>query len=71
MTINPPNVGLLASSLGFALTLEPLEANGRWYLGTFCAEEGPISRESVEYFPSQEAAAQAMATGEWSQRDHF
>ncbi|QDF99713.1 hypothetical protein CJ010_10725 [Azoarcus sp. DD4] len=39
------------------------------YLGT-ADENGPVSRESVEYFRSQHAADHALATGRWQQRIH-
>ena len=37
------------------------------YIGT-ADEDGPASRESVEYFRSQHAAEHALATGCWQQR---
>lgn len=70
MTNNSQPLGMLAKAAGQPLPLEPLCSNGPWYLGTFCPKEGPVSRESVEYFPSQEAAENAMASGEWTQRAH-
>ncbi|AKU14444.1 hypothetical protein AzCIB_4558 [Azoarcus sp. CIB] len=39
------------------------------YIGT-ADEDGPVSRESVEYFRSQYAAEHALATGRWQQRLH-
>ena len=39
------------------------------YIGTV-DEDGPVFRESVEYFRSQHAAARALATGRWQQRIH-
>jgi hypothetical protein len=39
------------------------------YIGT-ADEDGPVSRESVEYFRSQHAADHALATGRWQQRIH-
>ncbi|MFT3803482.1 MAG: hypothetical protein QM766_20000 [Burkholderiaceae bacterium] len=37
------------------------------YIGT-ADDDGPVSRESVEYFRSQHAADRALATGRWQQR---
>lgn len=73
MTGNHPSLnqlGSLARAAGYRLPLEPLQANGRWYLGTACPDDGPVSRESVEYFPSRKAAETALLSGEWTQRDH-
>ena len=39
------------------------------YIGT-ADEDGPVSRESVEYFRSQHAADHALTTGRWQQRIH-
>jgi hypothetical protein len=38
-----------------------------YYIGT-ADEDGPVSRESIEYFPSHEAASHALTTGRWHQR---
>lgn len=62
-------VGKLALESGVRLELKVLQSNAGYYLGTF-DEDGPYSRESLEYFPSQGIAEAAMASGEWTQRDH-
>ncbi len=49
------------------LPLAVLKSNAGYYIGTF-DEEGPCSRESVEYFPSEQLAAQALTTGDWTQK---
>lgn len=69
MTNNPPQLGQLAMSAGFHLPLLPLCANGLWYLGTFSEEDGPMTRESVEYFLTKDAAQAALQSGDWSQRE--
>ena len=51
------------------LPLAVLKSNAGYYIGTF-DEEGPCSRESVEYFPSQALADKALETGVWTQRDY-
>ncbi|MCO3741676.1 hypothetical protein FA130_20375, partial [Pseudomonas aeruginosa] len=39
------------------------------YIGTL-DEEGPASRESVEYYPSRDLAQQALDNGTWTQREY-
>lgn len=71
MTSYTPKVrpaGHLASLHGRPdLELQVLQSAAGFYLGTFC-EEGPFTRESVEYFASRQSAEQALASGHWSQR---
>lgn len=59
--------GLLALAyVGKRLPLQVLRSAAGHYIGTF--DDGPASRESVEYFPSHEAAHHALETGAWTQR---
>lgn len=54
------------------LPLRVLESRAGWYIGTWGTKEdllGPVSRESAEYFQSQNTAKEALATGNWTQRD--
>lgn len=51
----------------FRLPLEVLRSAAGFYIGTAC-DGIPVSRESVEYFRSREAALSALATGAWTQR---
>lgn len=44
-----------------------LRSAAGFYIGTF-DDDGPVSRESVEYWRKREAADQALSTGEWTQR---
>ncbi|HBO5279269.1 TPA: hypothetical protein L4X16_006410, partial [Pseudomonas aeruginosa] len=44
--------------LRLELPLQVLMSNAGFYIGTL-DEEGPASRESVEYYPSRELAQQA------------
>lgn len=56
---------------GQRLPLKVLRSAAGYYLGTQDPEDGsPYSRESVEYWPTEAAAAEALSTGEWNQRDH-
>ena len=60
--------GLLAAHVGKRLPLRVLRSAAGHYLGTY--DDGPVSRESVEYFPTHEAARHALDTGTWTQRQH-
>lgn len=62
------SVGQLAQThLGEHLPLQVLHSPAGYYIGT-ADSDGPASRESVEYFPTQAAASQALQTGAWTQR---
>ena len=62
--------GLLASTCsGVLLPLEALRSAAGYYIGTQDAE-GPVSRESVEYFENATLAGHALETGRWTQRLH-
>jgi len=54
---------------GKRLPLQVLRSAAGHYIGTH-DDKGPVSRESVEYFPSPEAAQRALATDAWTQRSH-
>lgn len=60
--------GLLAQRFGGVdLPLKVLVSAGGYYIGT--EEEGmPYSRESVEYWPTQVDAENALENGDWTQR---
>jgi hypothetical protein len=49
------------------LPLQVLTSEEGYYIGTF-NEDGPISRESEEFYPTREAADAALAGGRWTQR---
>jgi hypothetical protein len=60
--------GKLAQQVcGMELPLQVLGSQAGYYIGT-TDECGPYSRESVEYFPTKEAAFAALETGEWTQK---
>ncbi len=48
------------------LPLQVLRSNAGFYVGTF--DDGPCSRESNEYFPTQAKAQLALDTGDWTQK---
>lgn len=65
-----PQMGRLAKEYcGVDLPLQVLRSGAGYYLGTI-DEHGPCSRESREYFPTQDAAESALSTGCWTQREH-
>jgi hypothetical protein len=54
---------------GKRLSLQVLHSAAGHYIGT-TDEDGPVSRESAEYFRSFDAASRALATGRWQQRTY-
>jgi hypothetical protein len=69
--VKGPTGKLAFDFMGVRLPLQVLCSAGGHYLGTF-DDEGPVSRESAEYWPTEAAAAKALAAGPdaWTQRDH-
>ncbi|MGR0116443.1 hypothetical protein [Ralstonia pseudosolanacearum] len=64
------SIGYLAFTYtGKRLSLKVCHSAAGHYIGTTDAE-GPVSRESAEYFRSLQAAEHALATGRWQQRVH-
>lgn len=63
--------GTLATRYGWGhLPLSVLQSAAGFYLGTFDDEEGPISRESVEYWATRAEASTALISGNWTQRSN-
>jgi hypothetical protein len=54
---------------GKRLPLQVLPSPAGYYIGTH-DDEGPVSREAVEYFPTEEEAQIALADHAWTQRRH-
>ncbi|GKS97435.1 hypothetical protein [Acidovorax sp. SUPP2825] len=52
---------------GKLLPLQVLQSQRGYYVGT-AGEEGPVSRESNEYFRTDELARQALQDGNWTQK---
>lgn len=66
-----PEIGRLA--LKYANLEKPLQvlpSAAGWYIGTWDVNDGPVSRESVEYFPTEEEAKEALKSSTWTQRNH-
>ncbi|EAA6925143.1 hypothetical protein ORE12_002282 [Salmonella enterica subsp. enterica serovar Newport] len=69
LTSPSSSTGLLAAKFaGLSLPLQVLRSGAGYYIGTQ-NEEGPVSRESVEYFSTQSHAEHALKQGTWSQRE--
>ncbi|WP_018879185.1 MULTISPECIES: hypothetical protein [unclassified Thioalkalivibrio] len=56
---------------GHHVELQPMASAKGWYVGTADPLDGtPLSRESLEYFATEEATTEALNTGAWTQRAH-
>lgn len=52
---------------GVSLPLQVLKSAAGFYIGTL--QDGmPFTRESVEYFPTEEIAQAALSDGKWTQK---
>lgn len=60
---------LAARCAGLNLPLQVLHSRAGFYIGTADEVSGPVSRESVEYFTTQDSADLALLTGNWTQRE--
>jgi predicted PolB exonuclease-like 3'-5' exonuclease len=58
--------GILAAAAGFDLPLQVLKSARGYYIGTM-NHEGPVSRESEEYFKTFQQAEKALVSGNWTQ----
>lgn len=59
--------GYLALTIGRALPLQVLGSRAGYYIGTV-DEDGPCSRESVEFWADRGMAEAALASRRWTQR---
>lgn len=62
------SMGILAAESGFHLPLQVLKSGRGYYIGT-ANNEGPVSRESEEYFSLHNDAVRALSQGAWTQRE--
>ncbi len=60
-----PDFGVIRKAVNGAPLQVCKSANG-FYIGTW-NEEGPVSRESKEYWPKKEQAQSALLNGQWTQ----
>lgn len=61
-------IGYLAQRNGRTLSVEVLQSNAGFYLGTQ-VDGAPFTRESVEYWRFPAAARTALAKGAWTQKE--
>lgn len=62
--------GKLSAAAGQPLPLEVHKSRAGYYLGTW-SDDGPFTRESAEYWRTQDKAAEALKTGRWTQRPNL
>lgn len=51
------------------LPLRVLQSNAGFYIGT-ADNEGPVDRKSLEYWPTAQQATEALALGDWTNREY-
>jgi hypothetical protein len=62
--------GILASEAGYTgLPIVVCRSQRGFYLGTV-SDQGPVSRESKEYFDDESSAREALEQGTWTQRKY-
>ncbi len=62
--------GQLASDSGYHFPVQVLRSGAGFYIGAFDPKSGPVSRESMEYYSTSEAANTALNSNTWTQRSH-
>lgn len=67
MTMRGKTAHLAKKYCGLNLPVRVCESRAGFYIGTQIGG-GPVSRESVEYFGSEEEATKALESGSWTQR---
>jgi hypothetical protein len=66
---DPTTHGLLAKRYcNLDLPLQVLESGAGYYIGTWSDEDGPVSRESQEYYKNHAEAENALKMVNWTQR---
>ena len=67
MNTNKGSYGYLAQQAGSKLRIQVLKSHAGFYIGT-CDDDGPFTRESLEYWPSRDQAIAALEAGDWTQK---
>ncbi|HIB0443514.1 TPA: hypothetical protein ACWSX9_004470 [Escherichia coli] len=62
--------GKLAAQIGMRLKLEVMESARGFYIGTQTNEGMPVSRESNEYFDTEQQAEAALSARLWTQKQN-
>lgn len=60
--------GKLAQIAGKDLPLQVMESAKGFYIGTVDKDGSPFSRESLEYYKSEDDTEKAFSSGNWTQR---
>lgn len=68
--IGTSKLGWLAKQSGYRLPVRVLKSAAGYYIGTSDAD-GPVTRESVQYWAKKEDADKALETGLWTQRTNL
>lgn len=55
---------------GRRLPLQVLKSAAGFYIGTYDDKDGPVSRESAEYYATKEEASAALVSNTFTQREH-
>lgn len=66
--IQEPKSYQCAEFLGITEALAVCESGAGFYLGVVSPTEGPLCRDSIEYFATREEAQAALVSGAWTQR---
>lgn len=69
----PQNIKISMQALryeGRERLLEVLRSNAGYYIGTLDDDGAPNTRDSVEYYPTAEAAQEALDNGTYTPRMH-
>ena len=65
-----PSAKIASEHFGRRVPLQVLQSEAGFYLG-FADEGGPVSRESMEYWPAYELAEEALQMPDsWTQREN-
>ena len=62
--------GKLAAQIGMRLKLEVMESARGYYIGTQTEYGEPVSRESNEYFDTEQQVEAALAGRLWTQKQN-
>lgn len=62
------STGANPNCCGKKLELQVLMSAAGYYIGTFCNNCGPMTRESILYWRDFETAADALITDNWQRR---
>lgn len=67
--IQTTHCAVMFSSITSA-SITVLKSAAGFYIGRYCEEEGPISRESADYWPTFKQAQEALSSNCWLRRNN-